>query len=132
MASPEVKFALKLASDAGRGIAALLAGIGDRLGLFRALATRPANADELAARASIHPRYAQEWLHAMTAAGYVEQHEGKYELPAAQAEVLAREGGGVFMGGTLQMLLGMVPVLPRLRDAFVSGMGIPADAYPPD
>ena len=132
MPSPEVKFALKLASDAGRGVAALLAGIGDRLGLFSALAKGPASPDELAARASIDPRYAREWLHAMASAGYVERREGRYELPPAQAEVLAHEGGGVFMGGTLQMLLGMVPILPRLREAFVSGKGVPPEAYPPD
>ncbi|MCA1825308.1 MAG: methyltransferase domain-containing protein [Myxococcales bacterium] len=132
MASPEVKFALRLASDAGRGVAALLAGIGDRLGLFSALAKGPASPEDLAQRTSIHPRYAREWLHAMAAAGYVDHRDGKYELPPPQAEVLAHEGGGVFMGGTLQMLLGMIATMPWLREAFVTGKGIPADAYPPD
>src|SRR5437899_4543185 len=103
MASPEVKFALKVASDAGRGVAVLLAGVGDRLGLFAALAKGPASPEDLAERAAIHPRYAREWLHAMAAAGYVAGEGGRYAIPPAQAEVLAREGSGVFMGGTLQM-----------------------------
>ena len=132
MASPEVKFALKLASDAGRGVAVLLAGVGDRLGLFSALNTGPATPEELAERAAIDPRYAREWLHAMAAAGYVEREGDRYALPPPQAEVLAREGSVVFMGGTLQMLLGMIAPLDRLRDAFRTGKGIPFEAYPDD
>jgi len=132
MASPEVKFALKLASDAGRGVAVLLAGVGDRLGLFSALNTGPATPEELAERAAIDPRYAREWLHAMAAAGYVEREGDRYALPPPQAEVLAREGSVVFMGGTLQMLLGMIAPFDRLRDAFRTGKGIPFEAYPPD
>jgi len=38
----------------------------------------------------------------------------------------------VLMGGTLQMLLGMIAPLDRLRDAFQTGKGIPFEAYPPD
>src|SRR5205823_3760431 len=53
-------------------------------------------------------------------------------LPAPQAEVLAAEGGPVFMGGTLQMLLGMIAVLDPLREAFRTGRGVPQGAYPAD
>jgi SAM-dependent methyltransferase len=132
VATAAEKFALKLASDAGRGVAVLLAGIGDRLGLFAALAQSPADGVELAARTGVHPRYAREWLHAMTSAGYVVLENGRYVLPAAQAEVLAAEGGPVFMGGSLQMLLGMVPALGPLREAFRTGRGIAPAIYPDD
>ncbi len=132
MATAGEKFALKLASDAGRGVAVLLAGIGDRLGLFAALAESPADGVELAARSGVHPRYAREWLHTMAAAGYVVLENGRYALPPAQAEVLAAEGGPIFMGGTLQMLLGMLPALGPLREAFRSGKGIAPATYPDD
>src|SRR5258708_29129573 len=36
------------------------------------------------------------------------------------------------MGGTLQMLLGMVPALGPLREAFRSGKGVAAATYPDD
>jgi hypothetical protein len=54
VASTAERFALKLASDAGRGLAVLLAGIGDRLGLFAALSPSPADAVELATRSGVH------------------------------------------------------------------------------
>ena len=126
------RFALRLASDAGKAIAVLLAGVGDRLGLFSALSKAPLDPDSLAARAGIHPRYAREWLYAMAAAGYVSGEKGRYSLPPDRAEVLANEGGPLFMGGTLQMLLGMVGVLQPLRDAFRTGRGVPQEAYPQD
>ena len=132
MPTPAEKFALRLASDAGKAVAVLLAGVGDRLGLFTALSQAPLDADGLAARAGVHPRYAREWLHAMAAAGYVSREEGRYSLPPDRAEVLANEGGPVFMGGTLQMLLGMVGVLGPLRDAFRTGGGVAQEAYPHD
>src|SRR6202171_4503888 len=132
VATAAEKFALKLASDAGRGVAVLLAGIGDRLGLFAALAQSPADGVELAARSGVHPRYAREWLHAMAAAGYVVIENGRYALPAPQAEVLAAEGGPIFMGGTLQMLLGMLPTLGPLREAFLTGRGVAPATYPDD
>jgi hypothetical protein len=126
------KFALQLASDAGRAVAVLLAGVGDRLGLFSALAQAPADAVGLAARAGVHPRYAREWLLAMAAAGYVSREDGLYSLAADRAAVLAGEGGPVFMGGTLQMLLGMIAVLDPLREAFRTGRGVPPETYPAD
>ena len=44
--------------------------LGDRLGLYRALADGgPATAAELAGRASIHERYAREWLEQQAVTG---------------------------------------------------------------
>ena len=44
--------------------------LGDRLGLFRAIAGEPTTSGELAAAADINERYAREWLRGMHAAGY--------------------------------------------------------------
>ena len=50
--------------------------LGDRLGLFRAIAGEPTTSGELAAAADINERYAREWLRGMHAAGYLELDRG--------------------------------------------------------
>src|SRR3954451_20158733 len=47
-------------------------GIGHRLGLLDALATGPATAPAIAARADVAPRYGREWLGALVAGGIAE------------------------------------------------------------
>ena len=47
--------------------------LGDRLGLYRALADEgPATPAELGERAGIHPRYAREWLEQQAVAGVLD------------------------------------------------------------
>jgi hypothetical protein len=69
--------------------------IGDRLGLYRALAEAPATAPDLAARAGIHPRYAREWLEQQAVGGILTvddpdkpADDRQYTLPAGHDEVL--------------------------------------------
>jgi hypothetical protein len=68
--------------------------LGDRLGLYRALAAAPATAGELAARTGCHPRLVQEWLAGQVAAGFIllddaRATDHRYSLSPAQALVLA-------------------------------------------
>lgn len=113
----------------------LMAALGDKLGLFKELATNgPATSDELSSRSGIHPRYAQEWLSTMMSARYLE-YDPKVEqfaLPPAHVRVLAEEEGPYFVGGTHQMLFGMLSVIGQLEKAFKSGEGIPMTAYDHD
>src|SRR5262252_7964521 len=52
----------------------VLAFIGDELGLWKDLAAQgPATSAELARRTGLAERPVREWLHAMTAAGYLER-----------------------------------------------------------
>jgi SAM-dependent methyltransferase len=122
----------KALTDLSGTTATVLAFLGDRLGLFRALADAPATSDELAARAGVHERYAREWLRGMTAAGYVEAEGDRFLLPAEQAQALAAEGGPFFLGGVQQELMGMLRPLDALTEAFRSGGGVPQSAYPAD
>ena len=70
-AAPEesevLAFAARVLGDGTAAVTTLMAALGDRLGLFRALVGGPATAGDLAARAGIAPRYAEEWLAAMAA-----------------------------------------------------------------
>lgn len=128
-------FAGMVLGDLAGTMATVLAILGDRLGLFDALAeVGPATSVELAERASVSERYAREWLHGMHAAGYLE-HDNKratFLLPVEHAEVLAVESGPFFVGGGYQALSGELRVLDRLSEAFRSGGGVPQAAYPDD
>jgi 2-polyprenyl-3-methyl-5-hydroxy-6-metoxy-1,4-benzoquinol methylase len=118
--------------DAAGLMASTLATLGDRLGLFRALAGGPAASSELAAAAEVNERYAREWLRGMYAAGYLEldRDSGRYSLPLEHAQVLANEGGPAFLGGAFQLTFGYLRTIERLTEAFRSGGGVPQSAYP--
>jgi SAM-dependent methyltransferase len=126
------EFAGRALTDVAGTMATIFCVLGDRLGLFAALDEGPATAAELAARAGVDERYALEWLRGLTAAGYLEQEDGRYVLPAAHAQVLAREGGVAFLGGGYHELGGMLPALERVSEAFRAGGGVPQAAYSDD
>ncbi len=94
-------FVEKVLDDTSGLTVTVLAAIGDRLGLFKDLATNgPATSAQLAARAGINERYAREWLGGMTSAGYLEYDpaSGRFTLPPEHVPVLAEEGGEFFGG----------------------------------
>ena len=69
-------FMNKMISDMSGAVASIMCTIGDRLGLFKALAgAGPATSGELAARAGIQERYAREWLSAMASEGGTSRHK---------------------------------------------------------
>jgi SAM-dependent methyltransferase len=110
----------------------VMAGIGDRLGLFAALAQEgPASSTELALRANTNERYTREWLGAMGSAGYLDYDPTTacFSLPPEHVPVLAQEAGPMFFGGVHQMLLGMVTPINLLIQAFRDGGGVPQSAY---
>ena len=66
------EFAGKVAADQAAAYNAILVYLGDRLGLWRALASvGSATVAELAERSGVARRYVQEWLSAQAANGYV-------------------------------------------------------------
>lgn len=131
--SPKTEaFAGKVLGDTSGMLVTVMAAIGDRLGLFKMLATQgPATSTELAARAGIQERYAREWLGGMATAGYLQYEPGsrRFSLPPEHVPVLAQEKGPFFFGGVHQMLTGMVRPLSHLLEAFRQGGGVPQSAY---
>jgi len=128
-------FAQRVLADGAGGLTWLLAALGDRHGLFRALArSGPATAAELGAASGVHERYAREWAAAMAAAGYLgyAADTGRFALPAAHAPVLTAEDHPMAAGGVLQWLLGVLPALDAISEAFRTGAGVPAQRYGPD
>lgn len=96
----------QVASDAATAFHAATVVLGDKLGLYRALAEGgPATADELATRAGCDARYLREWGNAQVAAGYCDHDAatGRYSLNAAQAAVLADETLPTFAAGMMSL-----------------------------
>jgi Methyltransferase domain/Rv2258c-like winged HTH domain len=128
-------FAGRVVGDIAATMSTIFVALGDKLGLFAALASGgPATPVELAQRTATDERYVREWLHGLTANGYLEldRSTGRFSLPAAHAAVLADEGGLWFLGGGYQELAGMLPVLGRIESAFREGGGVPQAAYADD
>jgi hypothetical protein len=111
--------------------------LGDRLGLYRALAERPgATPAELATVAGVHERYAREWLEQQTVSGILETEnpdagddQRRYRIPAGHDEALIDESSLDFIAPLAQAVVGCTPPLAALADAFRTGEGVPYAAY---
>src|ERR1700683_5342437 len=82
----------KAIADIGAGMSAVLVLIGDKLGLYKALAQAGSlTPAELAERTGTAERYVREWLANQAAGGYVayDAESGKYAIPPEQAFALA-------------------------------------------
>ena len=100
--------------------------IGHRLGLYQALATGPARAEQLAERTGTSPRYITEWLRGQAAGGYVEYNPATeaYSMTEEQAFALANPDGAVYVPGAFVLALGTLKAEPRITEAFRTGAGM--------
>ena len=112
--------------DLGAAISATLMLVGDRLGLYRALADAPATPAELAQRTHTHERYIREWLGNQAAGGYVsfDATNGRYSLDEAQALCLANPDSPVDLAGAYYIVEAAFHALERTTDNFRSGQGM--------
>jgi SAM-dependent methyltransferase len=114
--------------------------IGDRLGLYRALAVRgPSTSTALAAYTSTNERYIREWLEQQTVAGILEVEDEtlpaeyrRYQVPPGHIEPLIHCDSLNYMAPLAQLIVGTVRPLPQLLNAYRHGGGVPFDAYGPD
>jgi SAM-dependent methyltransferase len=113
--------------DMGAAISGLLLHIGDRLGLYKAMAgAGPITSSTLAQRTGTTERYVREWLGNQAAGGYVVYNpaDGTYELPAEQAMVVANEDSPVFLGGAFETIASCYADHDVFVDAFRTGAGV--------
>lgn len=121
------RFMLKLVGDVSTSLAAGLLVVGERSGLFKAMAgAGPLSHDALAARTGIPARYVEEWLAAMAGAGYVEYDPAAdtFALPDEHALFLTDASSEYYLGGLFQGLPGLLAMTPKLIAAFKTGKGI--------
>jgi SAM-dependent methyltransferase len=114
-------------ADMGAAISGLLLHIGDRLGLYKAMAgAGPITSSVLAQRTGTTERYVREWLGNQTAGGYVVYHpgDGTYELPAEQAMVVANEDSPVFLAGAFETIASCYADHDMFVEAFRNGAGV--------
>ena len=111
--------------------------VGDRLGLYRALAEQGASTSEQLARvAGIHERYAREWLEQQAMSGILEVDdpdadtgERRYSLPEAHEEPLLAETSLNYIAPMAQAFVACMRPIDALMNAFRSGGGVPYADY---
>ena len=114
-------------TDMGAALHAVLVLLGDRLGLYKAMAdSAPVTAGELAERTSTSERYVREWLNANAASGYVRYDPSAetFTLPPEQALALAVEDSPAFVPGFFQIISACFHDADRIEQAFRTGAGI--------
>lgn len=126
MTETTTDFHQRVIGDAAAAVRGLSVALGERLGLYRALAEHgPLTPAQLAERTGITERYAQEWLHAQLSARYVERGtDSGYTLPTAHAPVLADPSAVTYAAGFFTALKALYATEDLLVDAYRTGDGV--------
>lgn len=122
-----MSFVFRAVDEVGATLNAALVVMGDKLGLYRALAgAGPLSPTDLADRTSTAERYVREWLSAQAAGGFVEYdpESGRYTLPPEQCVALTDESSPAYLPGFFQIALGSVIDSPRITEVARTGEGI--------
>jgi 2-polyprenyl-3-methyl-5-hydroxy-6-metoxy-1,4-benzoquinol methylase len=121
------EFVGKFVGDLGAVLHAATVLIGDKLGLYKAMAdSEPITAGELAERTGTDERYMREWLSAQAASGYVEYDPAsdRFRLPAEQAFALTNEYNPLFVPGGLQTAASTIKDVDNVAEAIRMGRGV--------
>jgi SAM-dependent methyltransferase len=121
------KFMGQALGELGAGMNAALVIIGDKLGLYKAMAgAGPLTSAQLAQKTNTTERYVREWLNAQAAGGFVayDAASGRYTLPDEQALALAVEDSPAYLPGAYQLIASVLKDEPRITEAFRTGAGV--------
>jgi len=113
-------------TDLGAAVHAGMVVIGEKLGLYKALAVGPMSSAELAARTGTDERYLREWLASQAAGGYItfDGQTEKFSLTEEQAFTLANEDSPAYLPGAFELALGSLAAVPRIAESFRTGAGM--------
>ncbi len=113
--------------------------LGDKLGLYDALADSPLTRDELASQTDTHWRYIGEWLEQQVTTGILEVDDASadpadrtYSLPEAHREVLADRDSLNYLTPFVRLVTAGGLQLPAILDAYRKGGGVPWERYGED
>jgi SAM-dependent methyltransferase len=121
------QFVHQAVGDLAAAISGLMVHLGDRLGLYRAMAgAGPVTASALASATGTEQRYVQEWLANQAAGGFVDFNpaDDSFELTAEHALVLADETSPVFLGGAFETIASCFTDHDSFIRAFTTGEGV--------
>jgi len=112
--------------DLGAAVHAGMVVIGEKLGLYKALAAQPMTSAELAAKTQTDERYLREWLASQAAGGYItyDEHSHKFSLTQEQAFTMANEDSPAYLPGAFELALGSLAAVPRIAESFRTGAGM--------
>jgi 2-polyprenyl-3-methyl-5-hydroxy-6-metoxy-1,4-benzoquinol methylase len=125
----------KVVGDFGAALSSSLVYIGQKLGLYKALAQAASvTPAELAQRTSTNERYVREWLINQAASGYVDYDaaSGRYSLSPEQAMALTDESSPFYVGGGFYVVKAMTNAVSRIEDSFKNGGGMLWGEHDPD
>ena len=117
----------RVVGDLSAGYGGVMISLGDKLGLYKAMAgAGPLSSQEMAKRSGCAERYVREWLNAQVAGGYVSYHprSSTYELTPEQALVLADETSAVCITPAWQVVASMWFDEDKALNAFRTGEGV--------
>ncbi len=119
-------FVGRFVTDLGAAVHTGMVVIGEKLGLYKALAGHPMTSAELAAKTRTDERYVREWLSSQAAGGYVtyDDKTDKFSLSEEQAFALAKEDSPAYLPGAFQLALGSLAAVPRIAESFRTGAGM--------
>jgi 2-polyprenyl-3-methyl-5-hydroxy-6-metoxy-1,4-benzoquinol methylase len=116
----------KMVNDMGAAAVAPLVLLGDKLGLYRALAEGPLTTEQLADRTGTTERYVREWCCAQAGSGYIEYRadDDTFSLSEEQRAVFADEDSPTCLTGGYYALSAMFIDEPKITRAFQTGEGV--------
>jgi SAM-dependent methyltransferase len=119
-------FVGQFVADLGAAAHAGMVVIGEKLGLYKALASGPMSSTELARKTGTDERYVREWLSSQAAGGYVcfDAKSNKFSLTEEQAFTLADENSPAYLPGAFELALGSLAAVPRIAESFKTGAGM--------
>jgi 2-polyprenyl-3-methyl-5-hydroxy-6-metoxy-1,4-benzoquinol methylase len=116
-----------MTNEVGAALGCALVVVGDKLGLYKALASHgPLGAEGLAARTDLSERMVREWLLNQAAGGYVsyDPQTEQFSLSPEQEALLADETSPVFLPGAFQFATAMIKAEERISEVFRTGRGM--------
>jgi SAM-dependent methyltransferase len=113
-------------TDLGAAVHTGMVVIGEKLGLYKALAGNPMSSAQLAAKTKTDERYLREWLSSQAAGGYItyDENSDKFSLSDEQAFTLALEDSPAYLPGAFELALGSLAAVPRIAESFRTGAGM--------
>jgi SAM-dependent methyltransferase len=119
-------FVGQFVNDLGAAVHTGMVVIGEKLGLYKALAEMPMTSTELAAKTKTDERYVREWLGSQAAGGYVmfDEKTGKFSMSPEQAFALANDDSPAYLPGAFELALASLAAVPRITDSFRTGEGM--------
>jgi SAM-dependent methyltransferase len=119
------QFVGQVVTDLGATMAAGMVVIGEKLGLYKALAQGPATSQALADRTGTKERYVREWLASQAAGGYVmyDAKTGRFSMTEEQAFALA-DDNGPYLPGAFILATAALKAEPKISEAFRTGKGL--------